>query len=220
MKHLKKIVTGSVAASMLVAGSLTAAPAMAEAEISASAAVANMYLWRGQDLGNGDAAVSGDVVVSAAGAYGGLWASSGDATNGTEWDAFVGWGGAWDNFTADISLWTYVYPDGGVNDDNIGDLSEVILTLGFGPVSFSYYDNVAGDTGYAYYTLGAEGGQFFGTLGYADPDAPEADYTHLDLGYAYNDNFSLTLSQVVDDGNNAGVDTDLNVVVAYSLAFD
>ena len=53
--------------------------AMAEVEVSASAGVASAYLWRGVNLGNGAAAVFGDITASMGGAYATVWGSSGDS---------------------------------------------------------------------------------------------------------------------------------------------
>jgi uncharacterized protein (TIGR02001 family) len=216
---------------LAVSGSLlTAQQAAAEVEVAASVAISNMYLWRGNDLGNGQAAISGDINVSMAGLYGGLWASSGDSASGNEYDIYFGYGGEIEGFTYDLMLATYVYPSGQVQDDNIGDLSEIILTLGFGPVSFQYYDNVAGATGYEYYTLSASAGSFSAKLGYHDPEADGEDAAHLDLTYSYNDNLSFTLSQIVDTPDDAncapgfsvysGCDDDLKMAVSYSLPID
>ena len=218
---------------LAVSGSMLAtqhAAAEDAVEIAASVSISNMYLWRGNDLGNGDPAISGDISASMAGLYTGLWASSGDSESGNEWDAYIGYGGEVEGFSYDIMLVTYVYPSNQVQDDTFGDLSEVILTLGFGPVSFSYYDNVAGATGYEYYTLSASAGAFSGTIGYHDPEADGADATHLDLTYSYNDNLSFTLSQIVDTPDDAncapgfsvysGCDDDLKMAVSYSLPID
>lgn len=209
-----------------VAGSmLTAQQAVAEVDVAASAAVSSMYLWRGQDLGNGSPAVSGDIVASTAGAYAGIWGSSGDSATGTEYDLFAGYGGEIEGFSYDLSVWNYVYPSdtsGGL--DTFGALSEVILSIGFGPVSFSYYDNIAGGSGYEYYTLSGAYESFSATLGYSDSEAADSDYTHLDLAYAYNDNLSFTLSKIVDnDGakeNDGGMNEDTLFVVSYSLPID
>lgn len=216
-----------------VAGSMMATQAAAEdaVEVAASVAISNMYLWRGNDLGDGTPAISGDINASMAGLYGGLWASSGDTASGTEYDIYAGYGGEIEGLSYDLMLITYVYPDGNAADDNIGDLSEVILSLGFGPVSFSYYDNIAGFTGYEYYTLGASAGSFSATLGYHDLEADDSDATHLDLSYAYNDNLSFTMSKMVDTPSDAvcaaatdltytGCDDDMNFVVSYSLPID
>jgi len=69
---------------LAVAGSMMATQqAVAEVDVAASAAVSSMYLWRGQDLGNGSPAVSGDIVASTAGAYAGIWGRGGDSATGT-----------------------------------------------------------------------------------------------------------------------------------------
>ena len=216
----------------LAAGAMSVAPVAnaAEPEVSGSVSIASMYLWRGQDLGqaagddggSGVPAVSGDLVVSMGGLYGGIWGSSGDSNAGTEYDLFVGFGGEAGDFSYDLSVWNYIYPSASGPADDFGNLSEVILTVGFGPVSFSYYDNIAGGTGYEYYTLGAGVDAFSATLGYADPEEAEGqdyddDYLHLDLGYAYNDNLSFTLSQIVDSDEEAELEEDLKFVVSYSL---
>lgn len=225
MKAMKTLLATAVVASAIAAPS-----AMAELEIAGSATVASSYLWRGFDLGSGTPAVSGDVVLSAAGAYGGIWVSSGDTVAGTETDFFAGYGAEVGGVTIDLSIWNYVYAassyDGSVtgaaanqfvdNGDTYGDLSEVILTVGFGPVSFSYYDNVAGSSGYEYYTLGGELGQFSATVGMHD-NVTGDDPVHVTVSYAYNDNFTLTASQFVADEDL--VDDDIQFVVSYSLPF-
>lgn len=216
----------------LAAGALSVAPvANAEVEVAGSVSISNMYLWRGLDLGNGSAAVSGDIVASSAGFYGGLWASSGDSAAGTEYDVFAGFGGEAGDFTYDIMVANYIYPSSAERDpvtgdrvdnilDDFGGLSEVILTLGFGPVSFQYYDNVAGGQGYEYYTLGVSAGAFSATVGMHDFEEDGADMTHLDVSYAYNDNLSFTISQVVDTEEDNTYDEDTKFVVSYSLPIE
>ncbi len=233
---LKKtnLVRMCVAAAALTGAVTVATPAMAE--VSASAAVANMYLWRGMDLGDGSAAVSGDLVYSNSGAYGGIWVSSGDSTLGSEYDYFVGYGGEAGDFSYDLSLWNYNYSDAdldgnplGTSGDTTGDLSEVILTLGYGAFSFSYYDNVAGGSGYEYFTLSGNYEKFSATLGYHDFNAGPGgndDMTHLNVSYAFNDNISFTASKVIDqdcDKNDSvcgAIDEDVNFVVTYTLPIE
>jgi len=222
MKISKKLLTASVAA---IVASMGLSAAAGAAEVVATAAVANMYLWRGQDLGYGDPAVSGDLKVTESGFTLGAWGSSGDATNGTEYDVWAGYGGATGDFRYDLSFWTYVYPSTTKDDvdpdkDNIGKLSEGVLTLGYGPVTFMYYDNIAGAPNYYYYTLGATFGAFSALVGYStdkDPNDDTVDYTHLDISYAYNENLSFTLSQVVDESPDTAVDDDLKFVVKYAI---
>jgi uncharacterized protein (TIGR02001 family) len=234
MKMHKKLLSAGVAAMVAAAGMGLSATASA-ADVAGSVAIANMYLWRGQDLGNGAGAISGDLSVSESGFHTGVWGSSGDSTHGTEYDLYAGYGGASGDFKYDLTFWTYAYPSNGGNDDtdNVGDLSEAVLTLGYGPVSFSYYDNIANasdNNDYAYYTLTGTYQKFAVTLGYAAYKADvydvnhvrigeteKLDYTHLDVTYAYNDNLSFTVSQVVDESDDALVDNDPKFVVKYVL---
>lgn len=207
MKTIKTLLATAVMASTIAAPA-----AMAEVEVAASAAVASTYLWRGYDLGSGTPAVSGDLAVSSGGAYGGVWVSSGDTATGTEYDLFAGYGMEFGDVTVDLSVWNYVYPTGEAELD-FGDLTEVILSVGMGPISVAYYDNVAGSTGYEYYTVSGDMGKFSATLGMHDNVEGE-DPVHLTVGYAYNDNITLTASQFVAD---EPADDDLQFVISYSL---
>lgn len=221
--------TGVAAA--VVGSALAAAPAaQAAGELAASAAVSNMYLWRGIDLGDGSAGVSGDLTYSIGGAYAGIWVSSGDDTLGNEYDYYVGYGAGLGDFTFDISLWNYNYSDNGlaaqgfdVSDDTTGELSEIITTVGFKGISLSYYDNIAGATGYEYWTLSGGIGKVSLTAGLHDADG-DNDMTHVDLSYAFNDRISFTASKVVDQdldkSDPDAFDEDVKFVVAYSLPIE
>ncbi|GAB3369097.1 TorF family putative porin [Spongiibacter taiwanensis] len=220
MKNVKTLLAAGVAAA-----SMTMVAAPASAELSASASVASMYLWRGFDLSDGSPAVSGDITYSAGGFYTGIWGSSGDDTYGQEVDYYAGFATEVGPVSVDISVWNYTYtgqgpgwdPDetGVTSDagDTWGDLSEIIIGLGVGPVSLTIYDNVAGAPGYFYYTLGYDVGSFSFMLGGADSDDEDSNYAHFDVSYAYNDNLSFTFSQMIDEDN----DDDLKFVVSYSL---
>ncbi len=219
MKSFRSKVAQSIAVSVLTAG--MTAPVYAE--VSASAGVASTYLWRGYDLGSGTPAVSGDLNYSAAGFYTGIWGSSGDTGSGTEYDLYAGYGMAFGQdgmFTVDLSIWNYNYPTGSVDEGedetDFGDLSEVVLSLGAGPIAFTYYDNVAGGSGYAYYTLAGTFGDFT-LLGGMHDETDGTSPTHLDLTYAYNDNLAFTFSQFVDDEPEGD---DLKFVVSYSLPIE
>ena len=197
-----------------------ASQAQAELEVDASVAVSNIYLWRGVDLGQGDAAVSGDINVSMAGAYAGVWTSSGDAAAGTEYDLYLGYGGEVSGFSYDVSVWNYIYPNGGGILDDFGGLTEVILSAGYGPVSVSYYDNIAGGSGYSYVTLGFSYDKFSATIGsHMSDNAPTSEFTHLDLSYSHTDNLSFTVSKVIEedvDGASAP-NNETNIAVTYSI---
>ncbi|BCD97414.1 TorF family putative porin [Marinagarivorans cellulosilyticus] len=233
MKLSKTLIASSVAA-VMAAGVM--APAQAEVEVGASVGVASTYLWRGADLGSGTPAVSGDLNVSAAGFYAGIWGSSGDTGAGTEYDLYAGYGGSVGDFSYDLSVWSYNYPTGaGYTDDNetdFTDWTDAVVSLGYGPMSFAAYipvgkDNSSGD--YMYYTLGADIGAFSllvgmhsddvgggGAVGQCAPeDAGEAcSPVHLNVSYAYNDNLSFTVSQFIADESD---DDDMKFVVSYTL---
>ena len=210
------------------------------ADVSGSVGVANMYLWRGFDLGNGSGAISGDLKVSAAGAYAGVWGSSGDSSWGTEYDLYVGYGAEFGGVTVDLSVWNYMYPsypetettctstvegadvvescvDSNVDviQDDFGGLSDVVLSIGFAGFTVAAYDNIAGGSGYEYYTLSYSFDAFSVLVGKHDnvTGADEDEMVHVNLSYAYNDNLSFTFSQQVDQET----DDDLKFVASYSL---
>ena len=226
------------ALSLAVAGAMSVShTANAEGvDVSGSVGVANMYLWRGFDLGTGDAAVSGDLRASAGGFYGGVWGSSGDSAWGTEYDLYVGYGAEFGGVTVDLSVWNYTYPsypetectssvDGteivetcekvDVIQDDFGGLSDAVLSIGFAGLTASVYDNIAGGSGYEYYTLAYSFDAFSVLVGKHDnvTGADEDQMVHVNLSYAYNDNLSFTFSQQVDQET----DDDLKFVVSYSL---
>ena len=215
-------------ATAMTAGLAITTTAQAEVEVAASAAVSNMYLWRGTDLGGntGTPAISGDLNVSASGAYAGVWTSSGDSTNGQEYDLYVGYGIETGDVALDISYWTYIYP--GADGDDIGDLHEVIASAAFKGASLGVYYNLEqdedNDTDYFYTTLGYEYNQFSATYGIQTySDTEDGDYSHIDLSYAYNDNIAFTLSQIVSadlDEDENGLDRSPKVVVTYSLPIE
>jgi len=193
-------------------------------EVSASAAVSNMYLWRGTDLGQGTGAISGDLTASMGGAYAGVWASSGDIGLGQEYDLYVGFGGEVEDFSYDISVWSYVYPgvslEDGETEGNTFEASELILSGGFMGASASYYHTVSSNPDdYSYLTLGYGVDAYSVTLGMAMDDV-DGGYTHIDLGYAYNDSLSFTLSKIIDEETEGSTDDDLKIAVTYSLPID
>lgn len=191
----QKLLASALAASALA---VSAFAPVAHAEVSASVGAANMYYWRGFDLGSGDAAIWGDINVSGNGFYGGVWTSSGDILNGTEWDFYAGYGTEIGGFGIDVSYWSYVYPERNVA---VGDLAEIVLGLSYGPVALTYYDNQEGADGYSYFTLGATFDSVSLKYGQHSEDVPGAydSYAHFDITYAYNDNLSFTLGNPVDN---------------------
>lgn len=238
MKEInKRLLAGVFATMTLVASALTS---IAHAEVSASVGASNIYYWRGYDLGGG-AAVSGDLSVSGeAGAYAGIWMSSGDGSLGTEYDVYFGWGGEFGDLGVDISYWSYNYPEQQNADGDsifIGDFAEIVLGLSYGPVAFTYYDNIApgsdfyganmdfGSDGYSYFTLGVDIDKFNITYGqHSDvTGSPYDGYAHLDITYNFNDNLSFTMGNVLDPVTFNGVDQnpdETSFVVNLSLPIE
>jgi len=228
MKTLSKAIA---IASLVSASALTAQMAQAEVEVSASVAASNMYLWRGTDLGataldtdadneadlhGGTPAISGDLSVSMGGAYGGVWASSGDIAGGNEYDLYVGYGLEAGPVAIDASVWTYVYPSAA--SDTMFDLTEVVVSASVADASVTLYETVTGNSDdYRYVTLGYGAGDFSATVGLSMSDDESDEYTHVDLGYAYSENLSFTFSQVVDQKLDGSVDDSLKTVVTLSL---
>ncbi len=213
--NVKKLLAYTAAASALLVGNL--AMASADGKLSASATVSNAYLWRGIDLGQGAAAVSGDLIYSMAGAYGGVWMSSGDSGLGQEYDLFAGYNTKMGEVTLDLSLWNYNYSDLDERNDTTGELSEVVLSVSAYGANISILDNVAGAPGYYYYTFGYGMNDVSAKLGFHSFDNDNDNMTHLDVSYAYNDNLSFTVSKVVDEEVEGTYDNDPIFQVSYKL---
>jgi len=244
---------------VLSALSLLAVAGAANAEISGSMGIATSYLWRGIDLGKGGGvpAISGDLHYSNSGFYAGIWGSSGDHVAGTEYDLYAGWGGSAGPVTMDFSYWTYSYPtatnvtgdpfSGPAKGSRPGNLSELVTSVGVGPVSAFLLYNInapglfvkndltteAANGHYMYYGLKAKAGAFSAVLGHHND--PTSGYvpanagvylTHFDISYAYNDNLTFTVSaplRVSDkiDGNTGERyhKPDPTFVASYSVPF-
>lgn len=224
MKMKQKLIAGAIALSAMAGFAVPAA----HAEVSAAVGAANMYYWRGLDLGAGDPQVWGDLKVSGAGFYGGVWAGSGDAVMGQEYDLYAGYGNAFGDFKFDISVWSYSYPKPAgatevVDGESIdvtpealspGDLVEAVAMIGYGPIAFTYYENLEGADDYNYMTLAGTFGDF--TVKYG---VHEDDLAHVDLTYAYNSKLSFTVGKVVDDVDGAYND-EAKFVVGFALPIE
>lgn len=227
----KQVLVSAIAATIAATAIIPAANA---AELSASAGVSNFYLWRGYDLGNGAPAIWGDLSVSEGPVYGGVWASSGDDTYGSEYDLYIGAGQSFGDLSVDLSYWTYVYPDTAIGKDvGAGEIADVIASVGYGALSFSGYVNVGdSDDSSDFYFLTVSGSyeDFGATVGHflSDPEKNDANnlatagYTYLDLGYSYNDNlgFTVTLPLTQDESEVGDLEQDPMFNVSYSLPID
>ena len=210
-KMHKNFLASAVALSAMASLALTPA---AHAEVSASVGASNMYYWRGLDLGGG-AAISADINYSASGFFGGLWTSSGDEGWGTEYDIYAGYGAEFGDFNFSLSVVSYNYADMEVGP---GDFMEAVASLGYGPFTATYYDNIAneeeigvGYDDYNYFTLALDFEKFGIKYG-----QHEDDLSHLDLTYKYNENLSFTAGKVIDDADGAYND-EAKLIVNLSL---
>lgn len=214
----------TVLAASIVAASL--APAIAAAEVSGTLGASSQYLWRGQQLTDG-AAVYGSVDYShTSGLYAGAWASS--ETDDTEYDLYAGFGGEFEGLSYDISYIDYNYTAGGTAGDNPAsgaDFQEVHLGVGFAGLSADAYIGVGnsgkgGDEDYEsdYFAVGYGYDKYYATVGFYDFEADDSDYTHLDLSYAVTDQFTFTLSKIVDQEEDDTYDDDLVMSVSYEFA--
>jgi hypothetical protein len=186
-----------IAAATITTFGLAAAPAAVSLEASAS--LATSYLWRGTELGNGDAALAVDLSGSTGAISYGLWVSSGDSSS-TEYDIYASYGGSVGEIGYSIGYASYNYPSTGVGFD---DAAEYIYGLSYGPASVTVFDGKGSD--YEYTVFGYEAGAY--SFAYGDDETS----THFDVSYAVNDSLSVTVSKPEDE--------DAIVVASYSLPF-
>lgn len=192
---------------IVLAGAMTAGLVgvqTAQAEVSASAAIANNYIFRGVLMGSGTPAVSGSLdYAHESGAYAGVWGTSGDTAAGDEYNVYFGFGGESGEFNYDVNVLTYIYP---TYKSDFGQLTEVTASVGYGAIGLSVTAPVSDEADvfgndYIYTKLSLDLGTFGVVVGNnAADDEPgfAADYTHVDLSYAFNDNVSFGLSKIVD----------------------
>jgi len=216
MKTLSKAVA---IASLVSAGVMTSSLANAEVEYSAEAATS--YLYRGQDQG-ASGLISGAIDYSHdSGIYAGLWAAGAGAT--PEYDLYAGFAMDAGDLSVDVGAVTYVYP-GSVEDDGVteGDVApldgvEAYVNVGFMGASLSYNMGLESLEDSTYIALGYEIENISITYGMSDDDAG-TKYSHVDLGIALSDDFSLTLSQSMDDSDAGNeVNEDMQAVLTFTI---
>ncbi|MFZ5756351.1 MAG: TorF family putative porin [Pseudomonadota bacterium] len=218
MKSLRTV-RYSLLAAAVAGGAMISAPAAAG--VSATAGVANLYLWRGKNLGGGTPVVMGSLDYGHdSGLFAGVWSSSGDSTLGSEIDLYAGYAYSSDAFGFKVTAYDYTYPRSG----NTGDLQEVVLTVS---ASGFFADAIIGVGDFEdgnYYDAGYTMGKFTGKFGLMDTEDVTADtnYSHFDLTYAYNERLAFTVSGIVDADDAAAVvdDKDPLFVVAYTLPLE
>ena len=186
-----------IAAATLTAFGLAAAPAAVA--LDASASLATSYLFRGAEMNSGSAVVNADVSGEMSGIAYGLFVSSGDVT--TEHDFYASYSG-----TASGIGYTVGYADYNYATET-ADFEETFVSLSYGPVSVTQYNNQGNDDEYT--VVGYEAGAL--SFAYGDNNAENMPETHFDVSYSVNDSLTLTLSEPED--------ADTIVVASYSLPF-
>lgn len=218
---MKKTLTAAITLAALVAG------ASAQAELSASVDISNLYLFRGLDMSQGSPAVAGSLDYSHdSGVFAGVWSTSGDDAAGTEVNYYLGYEASLNDFNYSLSYLNYYYPKskglGVAEVVNFNDYAEVTLGLGYKDLAFSVTaptsDDFAGQ--YVYYNLAYSYQQFSAALGVNDHEDSDGSYSHLDLGYQFNDRLSFVVSQVIDQGSGADFPDATVFQVNFSLPIE
>ncbi|MDH5694276.1 MAG: TorF family putative porin, partial [Gammaproteobacteria bacterium] len=206
----------------------TALPTVAGADgLTTNIAVSNMYLWRGQNLSPNGGVVSGGLNYGLGGLYTGMWTSS--ETGGHETDLYLGFGGEAGGLSYDISYWHYLYPEDGKIADS--DLSEAVLSLGYGPVKLTAYQSVddkigAGATGddWLYATLAVSVDKYTLTYGawtgFEKANQNASNYSHVTASFAATEEVSVSVSVAQAESGKNIVDEDPLFQVSYSKQFD
>lgn len=191
------------------------------AEMSASVAVSNMYLFRGLNLTtSGSPSVSGSLDYGhESGFYGSVWTSSEGPAGSYEVDLIAGFSNEVGDFSYDVSLASYEYP-GATGSEDYGDVAELILGFGCGGMSLTLIDALHSATAggdYHYINAGYEMGAYGVAFGTTVSDTV-TEYSHLDLSFAATEELSFVLSTVVDDDDT--MDTDPLLSLMWSKSFD
>ena len=224
MKFKNKITSLAIASALSAPAVMVSAPA--HAEMSASFAVSNMYLWRGQNLTPNGAAVSGSLDYGhESGLYAGVWTTT--ETEGHETDLYVGFGGEVGGLGYDISFWEYLYPEDGTPPmDGLSDTdaSELVLGLSYAGFGFGAYMQTDSDKDDDnYFTLSYEMDKVSFTYGFWDLENTGNEYGHFTIGYAATDELSFAISFAdndVPDTDSSAIEEDPLFVVTYSKSFD
>ncbi|MFZ5724655.1 MAG: TorF family putative porin [Pseudomonadota bacterium] len=216
MKSLRAV-RYTLLAAAVAGGAIVSSPAVAG--VSATAGVANLYLWRGLNLGGSTPVVMGSLDYGHdSGLFAGVWGSSGDTTLGTEVDLYAGYAYSSDSFGFKASVIDYEYPRGAAS----GELYEAALNF---TASGFFADVVVGLGDYEdanYFDVGYTYEKFTGKVGMTDWEevvGPETDHVHADLTYAYNERLAFTVSGIVE-ADDAVVEKDALFVVSYTLPLE
>lgn len=230
MKTAKKVVLRSSLLAVAVAAAGVSVPALAD--LSATVAGSNMYLWRGQTISGSSPQLSGSLDFKhGSGAFAGIWGSSEGPAGSSETDIYAGYSGKAGDFSYGLTLWQYIYSSkegsvqtSGENEgDGITDPAEWQLSAGWGPVSGSVLIDM-NDSGNQYYTLGYTYDKFSAVFGFWElneaSDAEVAEYAHVDLFFQATPELKFGLSVVTDPAEADDEGEYLGALIANSYETD
>lgn len=175
---VKSLIAGSVLAASTVASSAS----MAETSLSANVGFMSDYFFRGIYQAESSASAGLDLGIGP-GFYVGTWLA--DVNDGIEYDLYGGWATEYKGFAFDIGYYTYNY-----TDDWDDTYSEVLASVGYGPVSVQYavgeWDGFGTPVDYTFLGVTAEYKGAYITYGDFGDEA-EGDYWELGYGTTVSD---------------------------------
>jgi len=226
---MKKLSQAVVCASALAVTGFSSL-AVAESPLTANIGVSSNYLWRGVSQTAEASAVSGGVdYAHDSGFYIGTWVSNVTWTtnDGYEHDVYLGYGGKAGPVSYDIGYISYIYPVGDAEED----FSELLLSVGYGPVTFLYAPTVGKEDSSApeddvYMSISAEFevkkdltlGVLYGSYDFDGGDA--SDYTHYQISLS-KDDFTIAYDVVDPETDDPTKVVDApRISVSWSKSFD
>jgi uncharacterized protein (TIGR02001 family) len=214
MKMNRTIATIVLAATLAVVSAPVAA-----ADFSANIGYNSQYIYRG--IFQSKSSANGGLDVSGAGFNAGVWAA--DVDDGIEIDYYGGYSFEAGDFNFGVGGTIYTYT--GDFDDTY---KEVNLSAGWKFLTFDAaignYENFDGPTlDYQFYSLTAAHNGFYGKVGWF---ADDLDGYYLEGGYGNTltvkdtELFDYTFSVIYGDKDLLGGDSDTNLVLSITRAFD
>ena len=222
------IVLATAVASVLTSG-------VAAAELSANAAIASNYIWRGVSQTENQAAGQGGIDWGHdSGLYVGTWVSNVDFTaaegeKGYEMDVYAGFGGEAGGLGYDLGVITYQYPmEPQINFTEVyasGTFSLVTVGLAYTVDAASANDGGVFDTGDMYvngsldFSAGKSDMSIYAGSYMFDNDggsAGDVDYTHYGASIG-KDGFTFAVDKNDIEG---GTDDNVRFTASYSVDFE
>ena len=189
------IIKKTALAAVLATGTMFTSVANA-VEVTANVGATTDYIWRGGTQSSGDASFSGGLDADlgnglAVGTWVGSLGASDDDDANYELDVYASYSFEISGVGVELGYIYYAYP--GVADDG-SDFEDIYVSLGYGPVSVSYYE-----------LLDAED---------ATTDANEGTYLSVDYELALPSDFTATLHYGNEEFENKDDDEDTSISIS------